>query len=115
MNTRPTETRPPDDLRLQIELERLLAARRAEEVARATRYRRVSTPRSQFRADARAPMADFRRVPPAPLPRPARMSAKQIIAAAIVWGALFAFGLWLAAHDPGALSRTVEQLIGGAA
>lgn len=45
MNTRPTEFRRASDLRVQRELERLLAAKRADEAAREERYRRLRTPR----------------------------------------------------------------------
>lgn len=45
MNTRPTELRTYHDLRVQRELERLLAAKRADEAAREERYRRLRTPR----------------------------------------------------------------------
>lgn len=44
MNTRPTELRTYHDLRVQRELERLLAAKRADEAAREERYRRLRTP-----------------------------------------------------------------------
>ncbi|HXS04848.1 MAG TPA: hypothetical protein VN731_10255 [Rhodanobacter sp.] len=44
MNTRPTEPHTYYDLRVQLELERLLAAKRADEAAREERYRRLRTP-----------------------------------------------------------------------
>lgn len=115
MTIRQTETRTADDLRVQIELERMLAARRARDAAREARYRRLPTPRSQFRAAAKAPMTDIRPEPAAPLPVRPRMTARQIIAAALVWALFFAGALWLAAHDAGYLSRAVERVIGGAA
>lgn len=97
MNTRPTETRTAHDVRLQRELEALLAAKRAEAAAREARYRRLRTPRSQFRADAKAPMADFRRVPEAPTPKapddsPMLKMCLEVLASLVLW-ALFGYGV----------------------
>lgn len=71
MSVRQTEFRTPNDVQLQARLERMLAARRAEELAREERYRRLPTPRSRFRANAKAPVRDLRPgLPSKPVPEP---------------------------------------------
>lgn len=67
MNTRTprdAEIRTLSDRQAQARLERLLAARRAAEAVREAKFRQLPTPRSQFRAAAKAPLADVRPVPP---------------------------------------------------
>lgn len=53
------------DRQAQARLERMLAARHAADAAREARFRQLPTPRSQFRANAKAPLTDVRPMPPA--------------------------------------------------
>ncbi|ODT97288.1 MAG: hypothetical protein ABS82_01160 [Rhodanobacter sp. SCN 67-45] len=62
------EAMPLTDSQAQARLERMLAARRAAEALRASRYLATRTRRSQFRADVKASGKDMR-LAPAPTPR----------------------------------------------
>ncbi|MHB1057280.1 MAG: hypothetical protein ACYC0F_05290 [Rhodanobacter sp.] len=67
MKTEPQAT-SLNERQAQARLERMLAARRAAEDARTARYRSSRTPRSQFRADAKASPRDIRLAPSPPWP-----------------------------------------------
>lgn len=85
MNAHPTEFRTPSDRRAQIELERLLAARRAAEAAREARFRRLPTPEQPIPANFCAPDDDA--------PKP--LTGKQMLFIASAWLACMTFALWL--------------------
>jgi len=64
-----TENQQLTDRQVQARLERLLAAKRATEAARESRYRQLRTLRSEFRANAKAPMRAIGSIGPARAPQ----------------------------------------------
>jgi len=68
MTAQSVDDQATSDRQAQARLERMLAARQAAEASRKARFRPVATPRSQFRADDKAPLQRNVVAPPARLP-----------------------------------------------
>lgn len=68
MTHQPADDHAISERQAQARLERMLAARRAAEAARSARFRPAGTPRSQFRADAKASLLRHVVAPPTRLP-----------------------------------------------
>jgi len=98
MTTHCTDDQALRDRQAQARLERMLAARRAADAAREARFRQLPTPRSQFRASARAPLTDVRFMPSA------RMNRRRFAwrdAAMFLLPAAFTAAMFLVAHWAG--------------
>ena len=91
------DLRTPSDLQAQARMSRLLAAREA-------RFRTLPTPRSQFRADAKAPFRPMTRVnvPTEPQPVPAWLA----------WTAMSTFSLLMCAASIAAIKWLLPLIWG---